>query len=68
MMKRLIVHIGIHKTGTSSIQDSLALNLDDPGFEYISLGAPNGSLALSRAFDDGLLLRPALAATDLRQG
>lgn len=37
-MKQCILHVGMPKTGTSSIQASLRYALTDPGFLYISLG------------------------------
>lgn len=35
---RCILHVGTHKTGTSSIQESLYFGLEDPKFRYINLG------------------------------
>ena len=37
-MNRCILHVGIPKTGTSSIQESLFFGLDDPRFEYVTAG------------------------------
>lgn len=37
-----ILHVGMHKTGSSSIQESLG-SLDMKGVEYLSLGNPNHS-------------------------
>lgn len=59
-MDRLFVHIGMHKTGSSSIQESLATGLTDPEFDYLNFGHPNGSLAVIQAFDDRFELRPAV--------
>jgi hypothetical protein len=38
-----IVHVGMPKTGTTSIQDSLYVRLADPRFLYIGLDHPNAS-------------------------
>ncbi len=35
---KCIVHIGMHKTGSSSIQATLAAGMDDPGFVYLTGG------------------------------
>ena len=51
-MKRFILHVGFHKTATSSIQQTLALNLDQlaeqgyryPIFEYNGLKITNHSI------------------------
>jgi len=42
----MIVHIGMPKTGTSSIQESLVHGMRDPRFVYVGLGLVNGSRAL----------------------
>ena len=42
----LILHVGMPKTGTSSIQETLFHGLNDPRFRYIALGAANGSRAI----------------------
>lgn len=41
--KRFILHVGMPKTGSSSIQESLFHGLADPRFHYIGLGLVNGS-------------------------
>lgn len=47
----MILHIGMHKTGTSSIQNSLASALIDPRFRFIQLGGmANGSLIMGNAY------------------
>ena len=43
MKKCCIVHIGMNKTGSSSIQESLGTHLSDPNFSYISLSSHNHS-------------------------
>jgi hypothetical protein len=44
-MPRCTLHIGGPKTGSTAIQDALFFHLRDPGFQYVSGGEPNGSLA-----------------------
>lgn len=45
-MNRCVLHIGMPKTGTSSIQDTLYFGLKDPRFSYYSAGEVNGSRML----------------------
>lgn len=45
-----ILHLGMPKTGTSSIQDSLFLGLDDPRFQFVSLGYSNAGPVLAAVF------------------
>jgi len=45
-MATCILHVGMHKTGSSSIQESLYFGLEDPAFRYISLGRINAILFL----------------------
>ena len=53
MKKKLcIVHIGMHKTGSSSIQNTLFQNLNDPYFHYANLGVANHSAAIYSMFAD----------------
>ena len=49
-MTKCILHFGMHKTGSSSIQGSLYHNLDDPAYHYVNLGSPNMSESLATAF------------------
>jgi hypothetical protein len=49
-MSRCIVHAGMNKTGTSSIQRSLYHGLADPRFHYVDMGHPNASKAITEAF------------------
>lgn len=44
------MHFGMPKTGTTSIQFSLARHLSDERFRYLTLGSPNGSPAVAGAF------------------
>jgi hypothetical protein len=46
-MERCILHVGMPKTGTSSIQETLCHSLRDPRFRYISL--ESGRTATNRA-------------------
>ena len=51
-MKRCIIHIGTHKTGTSSIQASLN-NFESEAFRYANIvRIPNHGYAILRAFSD----------------
>lgn len=50
-MRRLILHIGMPKTGTTSIQVSLYYGLRDRRYQYISLGQVSGSQVLRMLFD-----------------
>lgn len=43
---QLILHAGMPKTGTSSIQETLFHGLQDPRFRYVGFGEVNGSRAL----------------------
>lgn len=48
-MRQLILHVGMHKTGTTSIQ--LSLNgLSESGVKYVGLGSPNHTGPVSAAF------------------
>ncbi len=52
-MAKCILHVGMHKTGTTSIQHSLA-ELDDEKFYYARIQArPNHSIAISAIFKSG---------------
>ena len=48
--RRLLVHAGRHKTGSSAIQQSLLSLVDHLNFEYIDVGTPNLSLVINRCF------------------
>jgi hypothetical protein len=39
----IIVHFGMHKTGSSSIQEALHNGFQDPAFMYVSMGGANQS-------------------------
>lgn len=51
MIDRMTLHIGMHKTGSSSIQQSL-MQFDTDTHHYIELGAPNHSMLVAIAFGD----------------
>jgi len=48
--RQIIIHIGMHKTGSSSIQKTLDTNLNDKDFEYASLGPSNHSGIIQKVF------------------
>lgn len=47
-----IIHIGLHKTGSSSIQSTLYKNLDDNNYAYVNLDTPNHSRRILSLFMD----------------
>ena len=49
-MLTCILHIGMPKTGTSSIQDSMYFGLSDPRFHYISFDGSNSEMVLAPLF------------------
>ncbi|MGD9918467.1 MAG: hypothetical protein AB7U46_10630 [Paenirhodobacter sp.] len=52
---RMIVHVGMHKTGTSTLQGSLAAHLADPAFRYLAFEQANNSTTIRHVFwNDGL--------------
>lgn len=50
MTDHCIIHVGTHKTGSTSIQDTLFRELSDPAFEYAKLGRPSHSTSFQHAF------------------
>lgn len=50
MREKCILHIGMHKTGTSSIQYALFNHLDSSVFNYCKLGQVNHNHAISSIF------------------
>ena len=50
-MLTCILHIGMPKTGTSSIQDSMYFGLSDPRFQYISFDGSNSVMVLTPLFN-----------------
>lgn len=51
-MRRCVVHIGMAKTGSTSIQTFLCDGLTDRRFRYLGFGQTNGSNALCTLFAD----------------
>lgn len=51
MPREALIHIGMHKTGSTSIQRTFAKYADD-AWRYVDLGHPNHSRALALAFRD----------------
>lgn len=51
-MNRLILHVGMPKAGSSSLQESLYYGLEDPRFHYLGFGLINGSRALQTLFSE----------------
>ena len=63
-MTHCILHFGMPKTGSTSIQESLYSGLTDPDFYYADLGHPNHGGILVNAFQD----RPQWHHTNQKQG
>ncbi|MCA0873439.1 hypothetical protein LCL97_21625 [Seohaeicola saemankumensis] len=59
----IFLHIGMHKTASTSIQVSLR-QLADGTTRYARLGAPNHSVALLRMFDDALVAKARARAAE----
>ncbi len=51
-MGELILHVGMHKTGSSSIQNTLHATRRRHNWRYVDLGAPNASAAIITAFSE----------------
>ena len=47
-----ILHVGMPKTGTTAIQESLYHGLDDPAFRYLGLGWTNAAAYLEPLFSE----------------
>ncbi|MDP2902987.1 MAG: hypothetical protein Q8N96_07730, partial [Methylovulum sp.] len=47
-MKRCVIHIGMHKTGSTSIQVSFCNHLNNPEWRYAQLGHANHSYVLAK--------------------
>ena len=48
----IIIHIGMHKTGTTSIQRTFARHLNDFDFVYVKLENPNHSREIFTLFEE----------------
>jgi hypothetical protein len=53
-MRQVILHVGMHKTGTSSIQDSIN-NIDSDGFRTIGFAEKNHSIPMYTIFSENRL-------------
>jgi hypothetical protein len=51
-MPRCTIHVGMPKSGSTSIQDALFYHLRPAGFQYAGFGSPNGSYGTVALFDD----------------
>ncbi|WP_338054576.1 AmpG family muropeptide MFS transporter [Seongchinamella unica] len=65
--RTVILHGGMHKTGSSAIQDYLYQHLDDPAIEYFSAGRANSSLTLLEAFHTRLGRLPGYRGKNLSE-
>ena len=52
--KEIIIHIGMHKTGSSSIQQTLHKYMNDKRFTYVDLGHANHSRQISSLFEKNI--------------
>ena len=57
-MNGCILHFGMHKTGSSSIQEALYTDLRDPTFHYLGMAGPNQSADLVTLFAPNPLDHP----------
>jgi len=48
----IIIHVGMHKTGTTSIQRTLNKHLEDSRFIYVKLAVPNHSRQIFTLFEE----------------
>lgn len=56
--KRLVVHGGMHKTGSTAVQSHLFNHFSAPGHDYLHNGKANASAWMLRAFKDDLASLP----------
>ena len=57
-MPTCVLHYGMHKTGSSAIQEALFQHLDDPRFCYLGMGVANQSADLISLFEVDPLAHP----------
>ena len=57
--RTLYLHVGLHKTGTTAIQEYLHKHLDYPDYDYFDVGRPNPSLIIVQAFKDNFQEHPS---------
>lgn len=60
----LILHFGMHKTGSSSLQDTL-YSLELPDVTFINFGRPNPSFQITQGFSKNFHKRPIFAREQL---
>jgi len=53
-MKRCVIHIGMHKTGSTSIQKSFCNQLNNSAWKYADMGHSNHSYLLAKILDNDL--------------
>jgi hypothetical protein len=54
-MRHIVIHVGFHKTGSTSIQHALTSNnLNSFGYSYYGFGAQNGSKGMANLFSKTL--------------
>ena len=58
MMPTCVLHYGMHKTGSTAIQEALFHHLDDPRFHYLGMGVANQSADLISLFEVDPLAHP----------
>lgn len=51
-LRRCVVHHGMPKTGSTSLQSFLGFDLQDSSYRYLGFGQVNGSNALCTLFAD----------------
>ncbi len=52
MTSKCTLHVGMPKTGSTSIQEAFFYHLNPPGFQYAGFGEPNGSWGIGAIFSD----------------
>ena len=63
-LRTLYIHGGMHKTGSSALQNYLCQQLDHPEFEYFSVGKSNSSLIVLQCFNRRLARLPEYQARE----
>lgn len=67
MPRQCILHVGMHKTGSTSIQYTLHRNPSLRGATYLDLGVPNASGPVARAFGQPARVSPGSPPPDPQQ-
>lgn len=66
--KKLIVHMGVHKTGSSAIQEALYnLDLTHSEYDYLHFGRANSSLVIGNAFRNDENLSKRYCTSDMKK-